>query len=412
MKIKKIALILPLLVLASCGKEEAKTNEKVDQGVDEHSYDYSQGYIKGFNDGLNQKDDDGSYVDGYKDGYDAAKEEAEVSGGVTYSIHTDLQNQYLSGDYKVAPEEANGTSELSKPKHVTFTVPDSPFYNKSDASTFTLRLSKDSEMKEYEEFSSATGDFTFKNLNINTKYYYYYWTTANSQNYYSEINSFYVKDEAPRNLDIEGVTNVRDLGGWKIDGTKDHTVQNLIYRTARLHDGYGINVTTQGKADFAKLGIKTEIDLRYSGDGEMSLASPLPDVRYERCEMDYNKSLFNDANNKVSVKKCMKIFADSTNYPIVFHCAIGTDRTGFIAFLLNALAGVSYENLCRDYMFSNFGNIGKSRSYTVISGYKSQMLENYNGGKDLVKGTENYLKDIGLTNEEVQTIKSILKTGI
>jgi protein tyrosine/serine phosphatase len=51
------------------------------------------------------------------------------------------------------------------------------------------------------------------------------------------------------------------------------------------------------------------------------------------------------------------VLADESNYPIFFHCAIGTDRTGTLAYLINGLLGVPEEDLYYDYCFSNFGAI-------------------------------------------------------
>ena len=42
---------------------------------------------------------------------------------------------------------------------------------------------------------------------------------------------------------------------------------------------------------------------------------------------------------------------------LLLHCSIGTDRTGVICFLINALLGVSEEDLYKDYLFSMFGMI-------------------------------------------------------
>ena len=41
----------------------------------------------------------------------------------------------------------------------------------------------------------------------------------------------------------------------------------------------------------------------------------------------------------------MEFFAEEENYPIYFHCRGGADRTGMIAMLLRAIAGVSDETI-------------------------------------------------------------------
>ena len=57
-------------------------------------------------------------------------------------------------------------------------------------------------------------------------------------------------------------------------------------------------------------------------------------------------------NERESLKKAFKVFTNRNNYPVIFHCAIGTDRTGVVAFYLNALLGLKDEDIYRDYLFS------------------------------------------------------------
>ena len=106
--------------------------------------------------------------------------------------------------------------------------------------------------------------------------------------------------------------------------------------------------------------------------------------------------------------KVFSILSDKNNYPLIFHCNIGTDRTGMIAFLVNALLGVPEESLCRDYLFSNFGNIGGSRK---IDGLKNSAY--YNAvqaaeGNSLREKTYNCLVDFGVPKEQLDSIISIL----
>lgn len=48
----------------------------------------------------------------------------------------------------------------------------------------------------------------------------------------------------------------------------------------------------------------------------------------------------------------LRVFANPDNYPIIFHCRGGADRTGSLAFILNALQGVSEADLIKDYEFA------------------------------------------------------------
>ena len=66
---------------------------------------------------------------------------------------------------------------------------------------------------------------------------------------------FYTADTV-RTLSIDGVTNTRDLGGWKTIDGKYRVKYGVAYRGAEM-DG----VTAEGIAAAADLGIKTDVDL-------------------------------------------------------------------------------------------------------------------------------------------------------
>jgi len=48
----------------------------------------------------------------------------------------------------------------------------------------------------------------------------------------------------------------------------------------------------------------------------------------------------------------LELIADRNNHPLVFHCRVGKDRTGVLAAMLLAAAGVMDEGIIRDYTLS------------------------------------------------------------
>ena len=304
------------------------------------------------------------------------------------SIHTDKQQEYATGDYRTLPEGIKGSGDNSRPNPVTITVKESAQYSKQDVSSYTLKLSNTSDLREYKEYTSTTGEFTLYNLNIHTAYYYKYIAQVGAQSYESELDAFYVEGDAPRNIYIDGTDNVRDLGGWPVEGEPTKRIpQNLIYRSANLDA-----ITTKGRQQIAELGIKTEIDIRLPEDTKNH--STIEGVTYYNFGMN-NTSAYGSDVTKESIKNAMKIFAEPANYPILFHCTAGADRTGFMSYFLNSLAGGTQESRYKDYMYTNFGNHG-SRTLANISGYHS--------GASL----ETFLKEIGVTQTEIDSIKTIL----
>ena len=404
-------------------KEKSDEQKEETQPTDTTNYDdgYVDGYLKGYDEGKVSGYTDGfadgkaeGFEDGYDQGKDDGKKEQEEIDRNYKSIHTNLQLQYLNNnDYSVLPTGVNGTEELSRPEPLRFEVQESPLYSASDITSSKLRISETNDFTNPANYIEVTGDaenhFEVYNLKINTKYYYYYWAETATATYYSDIKEVFVKNEAPRSLFIDGVTNARDDGGWKIKGQNKYTKQGLMYRMGRLNTSGTTYIQPAGIASFQALGIKTEIDLRNSSD-YLPSGTAVEGVAYYNFPLSHtsNASYFTDDTNKLGVKNTLKLMANSSNYPLMFHCNIGTDRTGFISFIVNALLGVEEECLYRDYMMSNFTEIGSARDIASISTYLSQLKTNYNGASDLSLGAKNYMLSLGVSEENIESIKTIM----
>ena len=103
-----------------------------------------------------------------------------------------------------------------------------------------------------------------------------------------------------------------------------------------------------------------------------------------------------------------ELLSNPENYPVIFHCNIGTDRTGMIAYLLNALLGVSEEDLIRDYLFSNFADIGGLRNMNNLK--KSVYYKSVHSaqGNSLSEKTYNCLLEFGVQRAQLDAIIDIL----
>ena len=294
---------------------------------------------------------------------------------ITYEIHTDLQKTYLAGDYKLIGTYVKGNEELSKPKPIVIT------WNASEEITnFDFYLSETKKFENFRLYETNTNKVELINLKINTVYYWYVEYNENNELVKTKVESFKTVGQTPRNLDIDGITNVRDLGGYKIDKNK-YTNQGLIYRSGRLSENETAEklITDKGIKEMLEvLGVKSELDVRKTSDNENGglTSSPLGNaVNYNSVPM---KSGGNYLTLNTSVfKEVFKVFGNKENYPIVIHCSIGTDRTGVVCFLINALLGVSEEDLYKDYLFSMFGYITVNRVPSTIDDYlkKVKMAE-------------------------------------
>ena len=106
------------------------------------------------------------------------------------------------------------------------------------------------------------------------------------------------------------------------------------------------------------------------------------------------------------VKDAFEVLANPESYPIIFHCSIGTDRTGILAFLIEGICGVDYEYMERDYLFSNFANIGSSRDETKFLAVTAA-VRNQKGSNYIEKCTA-YLLSIGVTRAQIDSVRNIL----
>lgn len=319
--------------------------------------------------------------------------------------HTKKQASYLNKPLSSFPLYANGKKEKSRPEPVSFTWQ----YNGSGDTSYILRLSESETMENAVEYTSESESISIYNLKLDTVYY---WTVSAGEET-SSVSKFTTDKTPPRNLYVDGITNVRDLGGWECEnGTR--TKQGLIFRCGRLNESSAetpvIEITDAGKKTMlADLGIRTEIDVRKTADGETGAitASPLGDkVTYYSCPMEWEGNTFLD--NRTELLKVFEILSKEESYPLIFHCNIGTDRTGMIAYLVNALLGVPEESLYRDYLYSNFGNIGGTRTLKNVesSGYYEAVHSA--DGDSLSEKTYNCLLDFGVPKEQLDSIISIL----
>lgn len=316
--------------------------------------------------------------------------------------HTQLQESYLASNFKIK-KYADGTKALDKAEYIVYK------YDKD----FILEFSESQDFTDVITFESENCVATVDNLKIKTDYF----VRALVDGEYINLDEIRTADHGPRVMNVDGVKNVRDLGGYDVSDNK-RVKQGLIYRCARLNesdtDKVVIEVTDQGKKTMVEdMGIKTEIDLRVFDNNETGTitSSPLGDtVKYYNFPMSYEIDFYLYSKDKVA--DVFRLMADESNYPMIFHCNIGTDRTGMIAYILESLLGVSKEDRYNDYLWSNFADIGGNRAITGItkSSYYKDM-QKQEGETDSEKAY-NLLLSLGLTEQEIDNIINIMTEEI
>ncbi len=320
---------------------------------------------------------------------------------IVIRTHTDLQAAYLADAYSNIEAYAEGTEELSRPLPATIVLSEDP-------NEFAqVEYSESPRFKGAVTLPVTDGKAEIYNLKTNVPYYY---RGIKPNGKKGEVGAIIVENALPRNLYISGVTNARDLGGYQ---TKNGRIkQGMLYRTAKLNKNKTDEpvplITEKGIYTMLNtLKVKTEVDLRRTEDNEIGslTASVLgPSVNYVNCPMSYGTDM--PIASSDSIRKVFSLLAKEENYPLFFHCSIGTDRTGFLAYLMLLILEADKEDVFRDYLFSNFGNIGDGRSTANLLAFSLFLATQ--GGKDLYEMAENYLLDIGVTSDELRSFRRIM----
>ncbi len=220
----------------------------------------------------------------------------------------------------------------------------------------------------------------------------------------------------------EEFSNFRALTGGNI---KD----NLIYRGASPVDNSRCRAEITDSL-LEKYNINSVIDL---ADSETDISTYLENTSYS---FPYTKTLIDNKQMiylsmsssyskneyKASVIEGIRFMMSHTG-PYYIHCMEGKDRTGFVCLLFEALANSTIDELRADYMktYYNYYKIDSSLSTkynAIVDLYFNSFITYLTGEDDINEALKknikesviNYLKDGGLTSEEIDNfIKLITK---
>ena len=243
----------------------------------------------------------------------------------------------------------------------------------------------------------------------------YYWESATDS-----TKKGYVKPTGERRLiTIPGTTrqtrNVRDLGGLPVDTNGDGTIDGKtkfakIYRGEKI---WGTNRNGVTKAQFEKLGIYNELDLRTQSSEivaseEDQLTNYIPNeiVHYKidhdefginSTEFLYGNTYYQAARD-AAIDVMQRVVAGNDDYAIYFHCRIGADRTGTLAYILEGLLGVPTEYRHQDYELSTFFGLRERTRYYYNKGtnyykflYLKKAIRHATPNNDEIYGEENVM---------------------
>ena len=337
------------------------------------------------------------------------------------NIHTEDQENFWNDNNmeKSLLQYGMGDENKEKPLPVKLS------WKVTKAKKYTINVSEKEDMSNSWSFETKKMNYDLYNCKTGTKYYFTITAHYKSNDFTSEVNTFSIKSGGTRNIYIDGVNNVRDIGGFMTD-TGHKVKQGMIYRTAKLNESdvkTPVNVITKAgiKTMKEQLNIKTDIDLRKievdeEGVNEIGgiTSSPLgDDVQYVNCPMYYEGSAVightssaKDAFNKESIKNMFDVLGEENNYPLIFHCTQGKDRTGALAYLMETLLGMETNDIYHDYLYTNMSQVGGYCAYKAFSNYNFYL--NKQSGDSLKEKAFNYLLSIGVSEQKINNFLSLM----
>ncbi len=273
-----------------------------------------------------------------------------------------------------------------------------------------LFVSENSDFKSPLVFSLSGDETSVDVYNLKTnKQYYYRFVLSISNGSKTSVDGNFKTANTPRMLSIDGVGNIRDIGGWKtLDGKTVR--QGLLYRSTELDGAVDSKYTATSSGIntlLTVLGIRTDMDLRYESENKNGTHALGAGVEHTYYNSGMYSDIFTDAG-KTATRKIFSDLADESNYPVLIHCTHGMDRTGTICYLLEALLGVSEDDLMRDYQLSAFYH-GSWWSLDQMNEFIGR-LKSYEGS-NMQEKAESYLLSIGVTPAEIASIREIYLEG-
>ena len=271
-----------------------------------------------------------------------------------------------------------------------------------------VQVSRNKDLSNAQQYNFDMMSNAYANfLETGTKYYYEINVVLSDGENLKSSGSFDTM-LTPRLLTFDGPVNTRDIGGWTTESGK-RIKEGMLIRGSEL-DGANVSNYKLSEQDFVSmhryLGIVYDCDLRSTAENKTNVSALGANIGYRL----YNIFAYTDTFEKdgmASVKALFSDLAKPENYPMYMHCAYGKDRTGTACAILEALLGVSKQDIVKDYQLSGLAFPGLERA--GIDSDFGKFISRFEEfpGKSYQEKATNYLISCGVTEKEIESIKSI-----
>lgn len=228
-----------------------------------------------------------------------------------------------------------------------------------------------------------------------------------------------VLDISERSLNLQGVVNARDAGGYRTaDGRTVRT--GLVYRTGELSKATDVDL-----ADLSGRAVKSVHDLRTGFEQQLMGVDRIP-----AGATAYHNDVIGQAPPEVMASTLTagtdlyrafitapganQAFADvlrdiaHNEGAVLFHCTAGKDRTGWTSAVLLTILGVDRATVNYDYLLSNY--FRNAQADDPMNGVVQGALDAAFDQANLSYGSfDNYVRDgLGLSADDVAALKAKL----
>ena len=343
------------------------------------------------------------YIDFKTIEFEEIPKKLDIDGKPSNDFHTLLQYQYiLDEDPENIFNYAIGDKDLSRPRGNLLDFSENIF--SSNSYIIQISSSKNFDSPDTKIINNLKEkEYILKNTKLGNIIYYR--GAIDEDNLLtSKIYKLTINNLPPRNVDIPGVDNVRDIGGYKTTLIENGIInQGLYYRAAEIND-----ITEEGKKILTKdLGVKVEIDVREKSRNKGPYVDgveyhPIPIHNWSSKKQRFD-------SYKEEYRKVFNLISESDKNPVILHCRHGASRTGIMSLALLTLLGCEYKDIAKDYLFTNFGEEGK-RDINKYFTYWWNRLDKYEGETKAEK-CKNWLMSKGIEESKLEHIRAIFIDG-